>query len=391
MKIFGITDLKRKTHSTSFIPEIDGLRFFAIITVVLFHLNTALSRNFGLGADLGLVALGGKESFLNLGWWVLRLDLGVKLFFAISGFVLALPFLRYGLLGEGKKVFIGPYFVRRLTRLEPPFIISLFVFLFVHLFIKHEALSDMGWHFLAGLVYLHGILFGEPNPINPVTWSLEVEAQFYVLVPLLFWLVFSFTNQSRRLLVILILIALSVLYKNYVFQIGNYRLMASILSYFSNFGVGILFAYFFVLDRNDWLKTKSYLYDILGALCVFGVFYYYKPQHEILNNALFNLSVFGIMITAFKGKIWNYFYSRPWVYSVGGMCYSIYLLHYAFFHLLVPFTSRLSMNMGYKFDYFIQILVAVPIMLFVSTLFYIFIERPCMDKDWPRKLIRRFK
>ena len=155
--------------------------------------------------------------------------------------------------------------------------------------------------------------------------------------------------------------------------------------------MGILFAYFFVLDRNDWLKTKSYLYDILGALCVFGVFYYYKPQHEILNNALFNLSVFGIMITAFKGKIWNYFYSRPWVYIVGGMCYSIYLLHYAFFHLLVPFTSRLSMNMGYKIDYFIQILVAVPIMLFVSTLFYIFIERPCMDKDWPRKLIRRLK
>ena len=389
--MFGITNLKRKTHSTSFIPEIDGLRFFAIITVVLFHLNSALSRNVGLGADLGLEALGGKESFLNLGWWVIRLDLGVKVFFAISGFVLALPFLKYGLTGEGKKVSIGPYFVRRLTRLEPPFIISLVVFLFVHVLIKHEALSDMCGHFLAGLVYLHGFIFGEPNPINPVTWSLEVEAQFYILVPILFWLVFRFKNQLSMIFVILILISISVFAKNYVFQIGSERITASILSYFTNFGVGILFAYFFVLDRKGWLKIKSYLFDILGILFVLGVFYFYKPQHQILNNVLFNVSVFGIMITAFKGKLWNYFYTRSWVYIIGGMCYSIYLLHYAFFHLLVPYTSKMSLNMGYKMDYGIQILVAVPIMLFVSTVFYILIERPCMDKDWPKKLVQKLK
>lgn len=383
--------LKRKTHSTSFIPEIDGLRFFAIITVVLFHLNTALSRNVGLGADLGIGALGGKESLFNLGWWVVRLDLGVKVFFAISGFVLALPFLKYGLLREGKKVSIGPYFVRRLTRLEPPFIISLIVFLLVHVFIKHEALNELSGDFFAGLFYLHGFIFGEPNPINPVTWSLEVEAQFYVLVPVLFWLVFRFTNQLIRIFVILILIAISVFAKNYVFYIGSERLMASILSYFTNFGVGILFAYFFVLDRKGWLKIKSYLFDLLGILSVLGVFYFYKPQHQILNNVLFNVSVFGIMITAFKGKLWNYFYTRSWVYIIGGMCYSIYLLHYAFFHLMVPYTSKMSLNMGYKIDYGIQILLAVPIMLLVSIVFYILIERPCMDKDWPKKLVQKLK
>ena len=224
-----------------------------------------------------------------------------------------------------------------------------------------------------------------------MTWSLEVEAQFYVLVPVLFWLIFRFKNQLTRISVILILIAISVFVKNYVFQIGSERLMASILSYFTNFGVGILFAYFFVLDRSGWLKIKSYLFDILGVLCVLGVFYFYKPQHQILNNVLFNVSVFGIMVTAFKGKLWNYFYTRSWVYIIGGMCYSIYLLHYAFFHLLVRYTSKMSLNMGYKIDYGIQILVAVPIMLFVSTVFYILIERPCMDKDWPKKLVHKLK
>ena len=32
-----------------------------------------------------------KETYMELGWWMIRLDLGVKVFFAISGFILALP------------------------------------------------------------------------------------------------------------------------------------------------------------------------------------------------------------------------------------------------------------------------------------------------------------
>jgi peptidoglycan/LPS O-acetylase OafA/YrhL len=145
--MFARISLKRKTHSTSFIPEIDGLRFFAIITVVLFHLNTALSRNVGLGSDLGISALGGKETFINLGWWVVRLDLGVKVFFAISGFVLALPFVRRALLNEGKEISIKDYFVRRLTRLEPPFVVSLVLFFMVHLFVLHEKSAELWPHF----------------------------------------------------------------------------------------------------------------------------------------------------------------------------------------------------------------------------------------------------
>jgi peptidoglycan/LPS O-acetylase OafA/YrhL len=190
LKIFNQFSLKRKINSAHFIPEIDGLRFFAIITVVMFHLNSALSKSLGYTASEGIDFLGGKYDLLQPGWWVIRLDLGVKVFFAISGFVLALPFLRYGILGEGKPINIKTYFVRRLTRLEPPFVISLLVFLLVHVILLKEPLAEIQGDFFAGLFYLHGLIFGEPNPINPVTWSLEVEAQFYMLVPLLFWITF---------------------------------------------------------------------------------------------------------------------------------------------------------------------------------------------------------
>jgi peptidoglycan/LPS O-acetylase OafA/YrhL len=383
-------NLKRKTHSTSFIPEIDGLRFFAIITVVLFHLNTALSKSLGFTSIEGIDLLGGKENCYQIGWWVVRLDLGVKVFFAISGFVLALPFVRRALLNEGREISIKDYFVRRLTRLEPPFVVSLVLFFIVHLFVLHEKSAELWPHFWAGLGYMHGFVFGAPNPINPVTWSLEVEAQFYVLVPLIFWLLFKLKQSGLRLGLIFLLAGLSVYLKGYFFSAGNQYLSASIFAYFTNFCMGILFAFLFVTDKRNWLKSKSYLFDILGGVCVFFIFYFYKPQHVWYNNVLFNVSVFGLMVSAFKGKLFNYFYTRPWVYIIGGMCYSIYLLHYAFFHFLIPYTSKVQLGMGYKMDYLLQIIIAVPIMLIVTTAFYLLVERPCMDKDWPQKLKSKF-
>ena len=382
--------LKRKTNSTHFIPEIDGLRFFAIITVVLFHLNTSLSKSMGLSASGGIDALGGKYDLFQMGWWVLRLDLGVKVFFAISGFVLALPFVRRGLLGEGKPIVIKDYFIRRLTRLEPPFVVSLLVFALVHVFVLNEPWIEIQKDFFAGLFYLHGLILGAPNPINPVTWSLEVEAQFYVLVPILFWLVFRFTNIAFRIGFILLLVIISIYLKGIFTLSGNQQLAATILSYFANFGMGILFAFLFVLDKQNWLKMKSYVFDLIGFASVFLIFYFYKPQYIWYNNVIFNIAVFVMMVATFKGKLFNYFYTRPWVYIIGGMCYSIYLLHYAFFHFLVPYTSKIQLGMGYKMDYLLQIIIALPLMLLVTTIFYLLVERPCMDKDWPKKLAQRF-
>jgi peptidoglycan/LPS O-acetylase OafA/YrhL len=382
--------LKRKTNSGHFIPEIDGLRFFAIITVVLFHLNTSLSNSMGLTANEGIAALGGKHNFCQMGWWVVRLDLGVKVFFAISGFVLAMPFLKYGLLDEGKPINIKSYFIRRLTRLEPPFVISLIVFVLIHILILDGSWIEIQKDFWAGLFYMHGLIFGEPNPINPVTWSLEVEAQFYVLVPILFWLIFKFTSNGTRILSIVALALVSVLFKGYSTNFGNHHLLATILMYFANFSVGILFAFLFVLDGENWLKVKSYVFDLIGFASVFLMFYFYKPQHIWYNNIIFNLSVYVLMIATFKGKLINFFFTRPWVFIIGGMCYSIYLLHYAFFHFFIKFTSKIQSGMGYGVDYLLQIFIAVPVMLFVTTLFYLWVERPCMDKDWPKRLKSKF-
>jgi peptidoglycan/LPS O-acetylase OafA/YrhL len=104
--------LKRTTSGGNFIPEIDGLRFIAVISVVLFHIVNHYIDKCSFALTESIAATHFVQYFGN----------GVYLFFAISGFILALPFAKHYLISEPKPK-LKAYFLRRLTRLEPPSII----------------------------------------------------------------------------------------------------------------------------------------------------------------------------------------------------------------------------------------------------------------------------
>jgi peptidoglycan/LPS O-acetylase OafA/YrhL len=371
----------RKTSSVAFIPEIDGMRFFAIATVVIFHLNTAFAREMGLTLEKSVDLLGGKDTF-SLGAVINRLDLGVKVFFAISGFILALPFINA--LKEDKKVDIFSYFKRRLTRLEPPFIISLLMFSLVHIIVFHEKIGLVMKHFLVGLGYSHSIFFGEPNFINPVTWSLETEAQFYIIVPLLFVLLRLFKKPTLKITLLILIFSGSMIFKN-IYSTNGY-IGTSVLAYFVNFLVGIFFASFYVNNKSYFEISKRVIFDLLGVLSIFGMFIFYKPQAQIQNILLFNLSILSFFFAVFLGKYHNRFFVNKWIYTIGGMCYSIYLLHYAFFHLLVKFSKQLALTSDYGVNLGIQIIIGLPIILAISIVFFTLVERPCMNPEWPKLL-----
>lgn len=384
-----LSKFQRSTNSTNFIPEIDGLRFYAIITVVIFHLNTAYSRQIGLN-DLGIALMGGRYNIQDWAWWIIRLDMGVKVFFAISGFVLALPFVKY-YFNQGTKINLPKYFFRRLTRLEPPFVISLIFFTLVHIFILNESFLYLLPHFSWGLLYSHVIVFGYPSPINPVTWSLETEAQFYLLAPFLFALIFIRRNAPIvNSLVVAGLFGGSILARYFFIEYKIAWMQTTILAFLSNFLTGVTFCMLFLKSKPFFSKTHL-RWDILGLFSLFVLFYFYKPQHDILNNLIFNAGIFGLMFSSFKGTGFNWFFTRPLIYIIGGMCYSIYLLHYAFFHLIVKYTAHLETGINYKFDLLLQAIVIIPLMLIISGFFFLIIEKPCMNPSWPQRLRNKIK
>lgn len=371
---------KRKTNNSAFIPEIDGMRFFAIITVVLFHINTSFSG----ATNSNLRLLIGFDNFYEAGWWLVRLDLGVKVFFAISGFILAIPFLKH-YLANGKKITLSDYFYRRLTRLEPPFLISLLVFYFTHIIILNEHALSILPNLIASLFYIHSFVFGFPSIINPVTWSLETEAQFYIVIPFLTSFLFLFKKRWLSFVFIFLLIAFSIFLKYEIDIKGLSNLSYSIFSYFSNFLSGLLFAWLY-LKKKIWVEKKNIIWDFIGLISLFLLFYFYKPQADWFNNSVFNASVFLMFLSVFKGNITNWFYTRPIIYIIGGMCYSIYLLHYAFLEMITKIFSPIQLGYSYMIDLGLHFVIYTPLLLFICSLFFIMIEKPCMDKHWPKQL-----
>ena len=96
--------LSRVTSSGAFIPEVDGLRFIAIGSVVLYHIHAYCLQH---------------GAVVPSSTWFSRLFIngqrGVQLFFVISGFILGLPFASHYLKGT-PKIKVKSYFLRRLTR-----------------------------------------------------------------------------------------------------------------------------------------------------------------------------------------------------------------------------------------------------------------------------------
>lgn len=178
---------ERITAGRDVLRSVDGLRFIAISAVILNHIDLGMYR-FHSGVTgkpnvwHSLCGQGGK---------------GVALFFGISSFILLGPIFEWRL-GGGKPISLKAYFWRRLTRMEPPLILNVLLFWVVVSHHLKQSMAELLPHAAATATYLHNFLFGGASNINPVTWSLEVEAQFYLAVPLLGYLLCRVGKWGRR-------------------------------------------------------------------------------------------------------------------------------------------------------------------------------------------------
>ena len=122
------------------------------------------------------------------------------MFFVLSGFISSFPLAQY-YLANGNKVNFKRYYLRGLTRLEPPYFFSMTLILLIMIITKHKPLDVLIPSWLASIGYLHNFLFYGIPILNGAAWSLEVEIQFYLIAPLFFSL-FAFNKTLRRLLII---------------------------------------------------------------------------------------------------------------------------------------------------------------------------------------------
>jgi peptidoglycan/LPS O-acetylase OafA/YrhL len=305
---------------------------------------------------------------------------GVFLFFAISGFILSMPFIKSDFYNLPKPI-LKNYYIRRLTRLEPPFFIymvSIFLGLMLINYLTNISLpykftlgESLG-HFFSGLTYTHFLIYGNWNPINPVTWSLEVEIQFYLLMPFVLNFLLrriKVVSYSILFLMIYILPIINDLFKQ---QLVSFHLNKSLITYGGHFLVGVVLAYLY-FDFKKYAEKKSYYFDLLFALSVFLTF---KEE----NYGLVVLGIFGLFIGLFKGKIFNKLMVHDFFTIIGGMCYTIYLVHFP----LLVFFAKLGKSV-FLASSGLYLTFALVFVLGLSSILFLLFERPFMDVNWIKK------
>ena len=113
---------------------------------------------------------------------------GVDLFFVLSGFLLFIPYART-IFGLQSYPSTRKFYIRRALRILPAYWFSLFliVLLLEQSFLKQNELYDVGLHILLVQNWT-GDTFAS---INPPFWTMAIESQFYLVLPLLAWLLYK--------------------------------------------------------------------------------------------------------------------------------------------------------------------------------------------------------
>jgi len=312
---------------------------------------------------------------------------GVDLFFVISGFVISLPFASHHL-ESGPPVRLRNYYLRRLTRLEPPFIICVTLCFALFVVAKGLNFKELLPHYLATATYSHNIVYRSFSPINPVTWSLEVEIQFYVIAPLIAY-VFSISRCGARRALLVTLIAGASVLQPALRVIDT----INVLQFMQFFLTGFLLADIYV---SDWKRapTTGYLMDAAGLAALAAV-YWATGNHDYVSYrpAWIAVSCIGLFVgccAAFRGRISSRILSNPWIVVIGGMCYTIYLYHCQIFSLLGRATMSIQITHIPLVNFFIAAGLMVPVMLAASSVLFLLFEKPFMRRDWPNRLASWF-
>jgi peptidoglycan/LPS O-acetylase OafA/YrhL len=168
------------------IPELDGIRAIAIWMVLLFHIFygwVPVDHNFSPIPRFVMLVVAH-------GW------LGVDLFFVLSGFLIT------GVLLDSKEntYYFRNFYARHFLRIMPLYFTVVFIFfIFVKHFRNFLILSTL---FAANLAYM----FNVRVPHGPaVLWSLAVEEHFYLIWPLLVYLL----NRSKLAIVAVAIVVLT--------------------------------------------------------------------------------------------------------------------------------------------------------------------------------------
>jgi peptidoglycan/LPS O-acetylase OafA/YrhL len=348
-------------------PSVTGLRGVAALAVVAFHAYL-------LYATRGYPS-GPANPLFNYGW------IGVDLFFVLSGFLLALPLLsRPANVREAG--FWAAYLPKRFLRIAPPYYASILVVLAVQDKLSYlwAAPKDLLYH----VFYVHN--FHQPyfGSISGVYWTLAIEFQFYLVLPLAALL---FTRR-RWPYALAGSALLSLVWRFASFDPDRFSWLALQLpGFWAHFALGIAAARLHVdgwrprFNPNAMAVAWLVLFVVAPLHYLAGPGYSYGTHQQLTLTFLRPLLGLGfaglILLTNVDGGAFQRLLSHSVAQTLGEVSYSLYLIHVP----VMLFVVRYPANLLAGFGAFALACVAGSVAAALA--YYRLVEAPSLRlKDW---------
>jgi peptidoglycan/LPS O-acetylase OafA/YrhL len=346
---------------------LDGVRAVSVLLVVTWHVNSSL------------------WAWLS-GWE------GPSVFFVISGFLITTLCLREE--ARDGSVSMTAFYVRRACRILPLYCVVLGLYVLIDIGFNRQGQRGPLLHVVP--YYLTFMNDFAPNVSNlgtpfRLSWTLGVEEKFYLLWPLL-----GFVLLAHRRRVRLAFAALLVLVSFAGHASGTHYL------YYSQIMVGCLLA--IVLDRPDWFERAvpvlRYAWLTLAAVVVSHVLMY---DHSGVAQVLFGPAValaLGSLIVA-RPSWGRLLASRAMIY-IGKRSYGVYLVNLICLSICVAIAHRVAPSAAFNshdqparhgaWATSIVLLVAVTVTsLAAAELLYRIVEGPLIARGrlWSQRITGR--
>ena len=315
------------------LDALDGLRGIAIALVVWYHLWQVSWLD---PRDLIFIPVSGF--------------LGVELFFFLSAFCLSYPYVRAHLDGT-EPPSLGHFAYRRFIKIVPSYAISMAVVIALAYVpgTKSSWGENISWtnayyavaDVLAHLTFLHTFFSETYASINGVLWTLGIEVQFYVLLPLLmvpFLLAPGFVGAG--------MVAVAIAYRLLISQCCRVAFfdhnLGQLLGYLDFFAAGMLAAYAYCrLERHNGVFVRNRLLwtllAVAGAVWVVLLFqnltaHRWDDQFAswwlIRNGTFYAAAIAALALgSLFAFPAWQRLLANPAFVFLAVISYNLYLWH----------------------------------------------------------------
>lgn len=355
-----------KSSNINYIPQLDHLRFFAALLVMVFHLAyNSLTVN-------------------------LHLDVGVSLFFTLSGFLLFLIVEK-----DKKNILYRKFIYNRFLRIYP-LIIVLFFLIIVVMRANFSAIDYLNIFALNmtenGIISWASGDWGSEYLSSFNWWTIGIEFVFYLIFP---FMVKFYREYGIGFLLRVLLIIVLLRYGLYYIRLEeegwknlNIQIHYSVFGHIDTFIIGMIYSFLYMEAKKHpkIYKILSSYFSLLVSLVLMCSFLLVSNYIDILVYptlvGIFCGLVIITYVTCFEGV--NNKISDALSY-LGTISFSLYLLHsfvkdamvgsgiseYVFLYLHLIFNST-----DLASDFLITFIFYMPLTILFASLTYRTIEMP---------------